>query len=265
MMLMTTPEVLYNIVRNGNKILVVGGGFAKLQLDHPKILVWDDEVTGFDTKQIPITVKAILWGRNISHETTNKLNMEIRRLHALKFPMLRPNEVRNLLSLVVDKPAPVVNEVVEVVTEPVVTEPITQEPLTEQVEDTTMAKNAGRNELKNFLIKNLKLDVDYSVRGSVSQEAGRLFKMASTAGIKTTKGSVVQAVSKILREMKTNKSKPVAPAKSKAETNDFAELKRLIGDAQAALKLVAEHMHKVEKEVESARSARARLLKILEG
>lgn len=269
----TTPELLARLVNEGGRILLSGGGLSKLPAeyqDHPKLIIRDDNVdNGAFKRPIPSNVRAIIWNRNISHEAAGRLNQAVEGLHALKFPMQRTAEIRQLLSCIVPLSTAIMEEEVESEAVPTSIEVHTEE-------TTDMAKKpAEKGSVKAFVAKYIDVKKDFSARGSITAEGARLYQKAKSEGLKTTENSLIQAVGVLLREWKGAKEKKPfiapAPAKKKASNDDFSELDELIAEAinkleasVAAIKLVQEHLPKVKVETERLRGLRERLMKVLE-
>lgn len=260
---MDTKELLAQIVTKGGKILLVGGGLSKLgadYLNHPGIIVWDDEKQDHNSKHVPGSVKVIMWNRLVSHATVDKLNNAIHSLGAIKMPMLVNHEIKNYLSKIVptekkeDRLIPLSAPLDSPITEPT--------PLEEGKEE--MPKQVDKGALQKFLAKNMNIQIDYSQRGSIAKEANRLFPKAKSDGIKTTIGSLTQAVGKLAKNLSKAKHQPASSSAAKSTNDDFEELDKLLADAVAAMKLIQEHLPKVRKEVEKLRSSREKMLKLLE-
>lgn len=280
---MEPKKYIQSIVQNGGRVLLVGGGLAKLPIayhEHPRIMVWDDEVEGIQNRTIPATVKVIMWSRRISHATTIRLNNAVQGLHAIKFPMMKVRDIKNLLSEVIPVGPEYSVNGVEIDEEPITkTEfiPLTKpEVKVERVKETVMVKRntVKSGSVKNLVINNIGPDVDFSKRGSIAKEARRLMVIAKADGLETTEGSINQAIrAHLIKSAKETTELVNAPLeKSRRETvkplglsknDDFDELDKMLVDAVAAMKLIQEHMPKVKKEVEKLRVLREKMLTLL--
>ncbi len=275
---MTSPELIAHIMKGGGRILVVGGETKDLPRqfhEHAQILIWDDNQQSLLNKEVPSNVRVIMWSRWISHTMVSRLNIAAKQLKALKFPMLRPREIKELLAEVAQTqeppsaaPAEIIQQQIEQINQ--TNEPEFPDYVSEpEVKETTMAKS-DKNvvTMKEFIAKHINPSIDYSVKGSKTKEGGRLFDIAKKEGFKSTPMSMNNAVSMFIRELAEGKSKPVKPtsvSKPRVTTgDDFEELEKLIGDAIVALKLVQEHMPKVRKETEKLRGLKAKFMKLLE-
>ena len=268
---MQSPELIKTIMKKGGYILVVGGGCSDLPLpyhEHPQILIWDDNQQNLDNKEIPTNTRVIMYNRWISHTLAKRLSNAARNLHALRFPMLKARQMKELLSEVVqaepqEVPEEVIQEQIEQVNATIPDE--TQEIKELDMPKQTVSKVKGF--IKEFVAKNIRINLDYDVKGTKSAEGTRLYELATKEGIKTTKASVIQAVYVTLKELagkKTVRKSPAAKAKTDGKGDDFAELNRLIEDAITAMKLVQEHLPNVLKETEKLRAMRAKFLALLE-
>lgn len=276
---MNNPELVATILKHGGRLLLVGGDMESLPrplLEHPQILVWDDTRQNLLNKEIPSNVKVIIYNRWVSHSLVAKLNVAAKQLRAVKFPMQKQREIRELLAHIAQaEPQPVSPIDVEVEIEKVnkTAEPAFPEYHEEpEVEETTnMAKTQSKSPLKDFIAKHMNINLDYSVKGVKITEARRLFEIAEKEGLKTTQGSISQGIYVMVRELKGKK--PVRKASTTRESSrekqqsvgdDFEELGRLISDAIVAMKLVQEHLPKVRKETEKLRGMKNKFLKLLE-
>ncbi len=288
----TEPQLLARLVKHGGRVLVVGGGIADLPQnirDHPAILLWDDDRQGMQVKEVPSNTKAILFNRWVSHATAAKLHDAARRLHTLKYPMLRTREIKSLLSEIVaeerqlpaDVPEPTPAEIATVQHTQEVKEMAAKKKEQDQ-EQTKQIQSGKKGAVVGFVVKNLALGTDWTQRGAISQEGDRIFALAEKAGVTTTIGSVRQCVSKVVSDLgkqtshrggRVAKVKPtkvargartakVAPFKA-AGHDDFAELDRLMEEALTAIRLVQEHLPIVKKETERLRNMRQQMLDML--
>lgn len=290
-----TPELVATLLKSGGKILIVGGGTSELPnniTNHPQILIWDDTKQGIEQKEVPSNVKIIMYNRWISHTNRWRLDSAAKSLRAIKFPMLKTREIKELLSefiqaepmdITKEKMDEVVLDIVvkdefdeEKVSEPIVSEP--SEPIVNETEVgldmSNLKKTSKSSPLRDFIVKNLNINNDYSVKGSISKEAKRLFPLAKEKGATQSINSLNQGISHILIEIKKNKGIIIEPrtrgvalssrVKEDPKTNndDFEQLDVLIQDAIAAMKLVQEHLPKVRKETERLRSMKDKVLKL---
>lgn len=279
---LTKPELIAHILKEGGKILIAGGSMEdylpKQYKDHPQIIIWDDDRQGFTNKEVPSNTRVIMYNRWVSHPTAKKLTSAAFSLHALRFPMLRTREIKELLSEVVQTEAPQLEpQVIEEELQKEVDKSLgdtesTLDGTPKEVEVEKMPKKIlSRGVLQDFIAKNIDVTKDYTARGSVSEEGRRLFDKAKQAGVKTTSSSIEQAVRIFIKTWQKNKGqvnvKPATKTPSQAEVkssaDDFEQLEVLIVDAIAAMKLVQEHLPKVKKETERLRGMRAKLMKFL--
>jgi hypothetical protein len=276
---MNSPELVATILKQGGRLLLVGGDMETLPrqlIEHPQILVWDDTRQNLLNKEIPSNVRVIIYNRWVSHSLVAKLNVAAKQLRAIKFPMQRPREIRELLAYIAQaEPQPVTPIDLELEIEKVNK---TVEPpldLNEAVKDTITMPATKKGEmgfLTAFIAKNLDTTKEYSVKGSKTKEAMRLWDIAQKEKVPTTKLSLVNGVSFYIRKnLEGTKTKGIAAHASRvkdtvttAGVDDFAELERLIVDAIAAMKLVQEHLPKVRKETEKLRGLKSKFLKLLE-
>lgn len=293
----TDAQMLARLIHTGGKILVVGGGVSELPkqyIEHPALLLWDDNQQGTLQKDVPSNVRAILWNRWISHAMAGRLNLAAKQLRALKFPMLRTREIKMLLSEIVQEerslpelPASDVKTTTErfdrrVAEQERQEQPIQQEPTQEMVKAAQSGNKKGT--MQAFIAKHINLQTDWKVRGSIAHEGARLFTLAEKEGLETTQESIKTAVGILVRSLghTTSRSKPDAEKRTskKRKTtrtaapsvrqsaatskDDFDQLDSLLSDAITALQLVQEHMPKVKKETERLRGMREKMLKMLE-
>ena len=108
---MNSPELVATILKQGGRLLLVGGDMETLPrqlIEHPQILVWDDTRQNLLNKEIPSNVRVIIYNRWVSHSLVAKLNVAAKQLRAIKFPMQRPREIRELLAYIAQaEPQPV--------------------------------------------------------------------------------------------------------------------------------------------------------------
>lgn len=296
---MNTPELVASILKKGGKCLIAGGevgNFPKEYQEHPQLILWDDNVQEYIHKEIPSNVKIIMWSRWLSHAHARKLNNAAKDLRAIKFPLLKPREIKHMLAefmqadaveltngeldkaieetiakqdemFAPDEPVFLPSDLVE--SSERVNEAITAaENITEKDYITVPKKTiVAAGELTRFVARNINLHIDYKVRGSQSKEGKRLFDKAKSEGLKTTASSVIQAVGVIARSIGKNKAAPlktVAAVTGIKVTDDFEELDKLLSDAIESLKLVQEHMPKVRKETERLRGMKEKFRQFLE-
>jgi len=307
-----TPELIASIMKGGGHLLLVGEGMNDLPksiVEHPQILIWDDvgQKGTYLNQEVPSNTKVIVYNRWISHALVKRLNNAAISLRAIKFPMMRNREIKELLAEFIQaEPLPIsVNglekEVQEIVAkerlEDLVHDAVTQikaetEPAdvtqyeSNEVKDSDMPKSKGTykppSPLRDFVVKHMNVNTDYTVKGSIVKEARRLFDKAEREGLKTTIASVNQSIYQIIKEIRGNKGKPKSEhgtgtslsahvptprtKKAKPETttaDDFEQLEIFIADAIAAMKLVQEHLPKVRKETVRLRSMKDKLMKVL--
>lgn len=263
---LTQPGLIARILHDGGKLLIVGGAITEFMptslQNHPQVVVWDDEKQGFSNKEVPANARVIMYNRWVSHGTAAKLREAAVSRHALLFPMLKTGEMKRLLAEVIQtEPA----ECAAV--ETAIAEQKTK--LQEEKEETTVVqkKISKQGELQRFLSRNLDLDIDFSVKGSKSDEARRLLPLAQKDGLPTTEASIANAIGIIVKNLgkEPTKTRPSVEKKTAATTgasDDFEQLDRLIQDAIAAMKLVQEHLPKVRRETGKLRAMREKALKI---
>jgi len=283
---MTSPELIAHIMKGGGRILVVGGETKDLPRqyhEHAQILIWDDNQQNLLNKEVPSNVKVILFSRWISHTMAARLHKAAKQLNALKFPMLRPREIKELLAEVAQTPEPPSAAPIEVIEQHIEQINSTNAPefpdyVSEpEVKDTTMAKQ-DLGSVTKFVARNVNINQDYTQKGSIRREGLRLYLLAEKEGIKTTEGSILNATSLAIRNVgkttsrkpgqsrkaKTTREEPTTTTTKSSTTDDFEELEKLIVDAIAAMKLVQEHLPKVRKETEKLRGLKAKFMKLLE-
>jgi hypothetical protein len=250
---MNNPELVASLLKQGGKVLIVGGEVKDLPQEyheHPQVLIWDDNKQGFNQKDVPSNVKVIIYSRWVSHATAKQLSNAAKNLHAIRFPMLRPREIKALMS------------------EVVVTEPIkaSAEQLEVEINSHTIVETdmPQPKSVKEFIAKYMNINIDYKVKGTVAAESRRLSEIAKKEEFKTTTGSIAQAMYLLLRDMGKSKKpaivKPVKPSKKLVEGDDFDELYKLLDDAISAMKLIQEHMPKVRMETEKLRNMRKKAI-----
>lgn len=279
----TTAQMLARLIHSGGKILVAGGTVGDLPsryTGHPALVIWDDNDQDFSHKEVPANVRAILTTRWISHPNRDRLRVAADRMRALRFPNLRARQIKELLSEIIQEAPEPVETVDAAALDQLVEQlrPVAATLTREEEGDSELAKKSpGVGELTAYIAKHLKVDTDWTVRGSIRREGERLLERIKAEGkIKTTPGSVNQAVGKMVRDLgkaTATRRKTAAVAIKTRETegipagtkkgDDFDELMSLLGDAVSALKLVQEHMPKVRKEVEKLRTVRDRMMKAL--
>ncbi len=272
----TTSHMLARLVNGGGKILIVGGGVENLPhqyVNHPQLLFWDDNFQGHEHKEVPTNVRAIVWGRWISHSTVARLNKVVTARRLLKFPFLKPGQMKSLLADVVSgalKP-------------PVTTSETRQEvPVSELQQEQPEKPRAKIGQVGDLIERHLDWGLDYTVLGTVTRETKRLMSIAEAEGIPTTMGSLMEGIrtrlkrkgiatvnrvpGALLKVPKPKKEKVIAPAHkpvTKGE-DDFVTLDRLLEDAITALKLVQEHMPKVREETQRLRGVREKMMALLQ-
>lgn len=259
---MNNPQLVASLLKQGGRVLIVGGEMKDLPRayhEHPQIIVWDDNQNHISTKEIPTNVKVIIYNRWVSHGTAKKLSDAARNLHAIKFPMLRSREIKELMAEVIQaEPVEIPQEQVEQI-------------ITEQVNEpeTTVAKQE-LGALKKFIAKHINMGLDYSVKGTKTKEGRRLYELSKKEGVKTTPLSAIQGVRVVIDEISGHKKSPKvirAPkvtVKSQEGVDDFAELDRLLTDAITAMKLIQEHLPKVRNETEKLRGMKAKVLSLFD-
>jgi hypothetical protein len=260
-------DVVARLLKNGGYVLVVGGGTEKLPeryLKHPQVLTWDDNHQGLEHKQVPSNVRAILYNRWLSHAVARRVRYAAEQLRIPIFPMLKTREVREILDGVVHE-------------EPIVTIPETpielppEEPSTTPAflmpEDLAVPKQQLKpGALQTFIAKHVRGDL--TIRGSIAAEGRRLMPLLKEAGIKTTEGSVVQAI-KVFKDkgLKPHKGAP-EPTRERKESSvtksdEFAEIERLLTDARSALDLALEAIPTFRKKIEQIEKKQAKLRELL--
>lgn len=269
---MTNPELVAHLIKQGGRVLVVGGETADLPRayqEHAQILIWDDDRINILNREIPSNTKVIIWSRWISHTMVARLNIAAKQLHAIKFPMLRPREIKLLLSEIIQS-EPADAEVLPMETLEKEIENIIPQQEQEEVKETTVMAKTKMGGLQAFYAKFLNVDRDYTVKGSKVDEARRLFKIAEREGVKTTLGSLANGLLPFLKKLQKGRTTPpkvkttTEVVKQPSMNDDFEELERLISDAIVAMKLVQEHLPKVRKETEKLRGLKQKFLRLLE-
>lgn len=265
---MTNPELIAHLLKQGGRVLVAGGGISdiltKQQREDPRIVCWDDEDRNFDAREVPSNVRAIIFNRWISHQLSAKLAEAAKRMHIVRFPMLRTREIKTLLEEAYQTEAPeVAPEVAATAIAEAEARDAAAEETTAMVKEAEVATTAGKSRgfLQAFIAKHMNLSIDYSVKGSIAREGDRLLAKAKTEGVKTTQHSMRNALAIAIRNMGKARKPAAQPTDMQ---DDFAQLDRLIEDAITAMKLVQEHLPKVRKETERLRGMRERMLKLLE-
>ncbi len=269
----TTPQMLARLVHAGGKVLVVGGGTENLPTkytNHPQLLFWDDNVQGHEHKEVPANVRVIMWTRWISHSTAGRLNEAVIRRRLLKFPLLRTGELKALLAEIVQEASMEIKNEQEV--------QVPQEAV--RVVEFERQKSGT---VRGFVRTNFNPNLKYSERGVISEEGKRLFELAQVNEIRTTYGSVVEALRVTLKKLgvATNRTsttprvkKPkgeirqagpaVSRPRSTSGNDDFDQLDKLIEDAITAFRLVQEQMSVVREETERWRGMREKMRALLE-
>lgn len=277
---MTNPELVAHLIKQGGRVLVVGGETADLPRayqEHAQILIWDDDRINILNREIPSNTKVIIWSRWISHTMVARLNIAAKQLHAIKFPMLRPREIKLLLSEIIQS-EPADAEVLPMETlEKEIENIIPLLDMNEEVKDTIVAKQHVKVEmgaLQQFYAKHLDIHRDYTVKGSKVGEAKRLFEIANREGVKTTLASLANGLGVFIKRLDKGRATPPkvktihvtksGEVKQPSMNDDFEELERLISDAIVAMKLVQEHLPKVRKETEKLRGLKQKFLRLLE-
>lgn len=276
--------------KKGGCILVVGGGISNIHLpDHPQILVWDDVKVDCLHKEVPTNTRAILWTKHIGHSMAARLNNAAEKFHILKFPMLKTQDLRYLLSEI--KPY----EEMERITEP---DPIPKskslfdegaifggvpqlmenrpnENPVEIVEAETSAelepnemslRKPERGEVPKILAEILT-----TKEGSITEEAERVTPiLKSKYGLKMSPAAIYSAVLSAMNRRGT-KTGELAHARRKVElpveaepkpgaTEDsFTEAEKMLKDAQAAITLLQEFIPKLRKETANLRKREAKI------
>lgn len=272
----TNAQVVARIAKSGGKILVVGGETSNLPdriKNHAQIVIWDDNVQDFTNKEVPRNTRVILCSRWLSHTNKWRLDKAAKELRALKFPNLKAREIKEFLSeMIQEEPevAPIEEkEVKQIVEQQQQLDEITIETNKEIKEIEQVAKtNLKRGVLKNFIVKYLDINKDYTVKGSITKEAVRLFDKAKQEGLKTTLASVSQGVSVTVKQLRGNKSAPaVKPTTKTSKTisslGSFAELDRLIVEAITAMQLVQEKLTEIKAESEESQNMKKKLAEFL--
>jgi len=265
--MMSTPQLVAGLLKTGGKLLIVGGGMAELPdpiANHPQILIWDDHDDAIGRREVPTNVKVIMYNRWVSHATARKLGVAANSLRAIKFPMLKTREIKELLSEflqtdAIEAPKQELERETEafIASTPIVTE---EKPSESAIEETVVVNSkdrVGAGVLKDFIARKFDSAKSYKERGTISKEAERLFKLAKGEGIQTSKNSIAQAIGKL---SKTGGKTHHIPTRN--VNDDFEQLDVLISDAIAAMKLVQEHLPKVRKETERLRGMKDRVLKL---
>lgn len=270
----TNPQLVARLLKQGGKALLVGGNVTQWltqeYLDHPQIVVWDDQRESIKDKEVPSTTKVILWTRFVSHPDVGRLNDAAARLRLVKFPMLTAGDVKRLLGEVVHPPNEIRSEPPTVVakSQPMATVTVrVKRPI------------AGHGQTQAFIRENYNKDVDYDVRGSIATEARRLFKLSEERGFKTTFPSLEQALRIIVRPPDSRRApvkEPTATIKKSATSvvpsplikgpdDDFEVLESMIEEVIMSLKLIQEHLPKVRKETERVRGLKEQMMRLLNG
>jgi hypothetical protein len=271
--MMSTPQLVAGLLKTGGKLLIVGGGTGELPdpiANHPQILIWDDHDMAIGNREVPSNVKVIMYNRWVSHQTARKLGAAANSLRAIKFPMLKTREIKELLSeFLQTEPIAAPLQELERETERFIasTVEVTEEVPHEvaELKEETVVKSSGRVEqgaLKGFLEKNFDNTQSYKARGAISKEAKRLTVIAKKEGIESSFASIAQAVGKLARNKKPLPTTRPTSQLARGNNDDFEQLDVLISDAIAAMKLVQEHLPKVRKETERLRGMKDRVLKL---
>jgi hypothetical protein len=96
----TNIQVLHRLLHRGGHVIVAGGTIKDLPqryLEHPQVLVWDDNDQEFAHKTIPTNTRGIVYNRWISHSNAHRLRDAAKQLGIPVFPLLRRREVLEIL------------------------------------------------------------------------------------------------------------------------------------------------------------------------
>ena len=276
---------LHELISTGGKVLVVGGYNKSWReyRNHPQLEFW----TGDDSTKIyervkrgiyPEPLKAVLVSRFISHNCLNPILAEARRKQAVIFAPLADGQLRKKLEEIVGPKQEIKRDLVplkESFNKPrIVTETnVVQEQKVEEKEINMTPESkktiAAKGQIKSFVQK-------YQEAGnSTTNEAKRLLVIAGELGIKTTQGSLEQAV-RIYRKQ-NNISSPRANGwdtrrknQSKTETKQVAKssgkntLLELIDEAITAMKLVRDEVKKLDNQSSDYLKLKNKLAALLE-
>jgi hypothetical protein len=260
------PELVASLLKKGGKVLIAGGetkDLPRAYQEHAQILIWDDNKQNINMREIPANVKIIIYTRWVSHATARRLSEAAVKLHAIKFPMLRPREVKSLLSEVIPVSPPTFEEIkqehdaeIAQTTTPEIEEPVVK----------TKRNISPAGSIQSLLAEHLNREIDFTIWGSARKEAERILPIAKERGLtNATLNSIGGAIPYFLKRNKDKPTPKIQPVvKVESSSDDFAELDRLIGDAILALKLVQEHMPKVRNETEKLRGMKEQFRKLLE-
>jgi hypothetical protein len=280
------PTMIARVLRQrGGVALVVGGGVRHLKLEHPQVLLWDDEVISWERRAVPDNARFILWTDKISHAKAQILAKAAKKRRAIKFPLVKVQALRDMLHVVINPNGHNMSE--EEITPAPTPAPVlrthdVQPPALPEPEMTL--RKPKRGEMMAWLPSVMGTD-------NPRREAERLMPIVLRKGIKMTYAALEQAVrySRI-----NNPTKPVAatepapvaklimttlPAPSpplaaevKATTpepqliltDDFSDAEKMLKDAQAAIALLIELIPKLRKETAELREYRAKVRALLE-
>jgi hypothetical protein len=260
---------LHSLIANGGKVLVVGGtmnkGWESFRA-HPAIVFWCGSQSEIERhlkngNNFPDNVKGVVISRFISHAQSGKVMEEARRKRALILASKNDGEITRILEEIVTKPEVKETHVVEgphgtpmTVTAP---EPILRAP------------HSG--ELADFVAKNWTPGEPNVVA------ARRILPMMAAQGIRTTEGSIAQAITQLKRKIGVGAKSPVVASatpvaavdvptvvKKSAETPED-DLLKVIADAKLSLQLVEDEVKKFKSDRAEYQRLREKLAALLKG
>lgn len=257
-------------VKNGGKILAVGGGFSKLPpryQEHPLLEIWDPKVhPGLLHKTIPSNIRAVVVGTTISHALFNQLHATaIARLLTF-FPLNRGGSLRVALSGLFHDEA--VMDMAEVESPP---EPRTPwlTPETTSVEtpviEEPLMRKSKRGEQQAILAQ------EHQEGRSVTAESRRLLPIFKAKyQITTTAGSLAQGVRLFRKKAGTYKPlgkgrTPDAPSAPHQAVSGAKDVLQILLDQKDALDIAIDYITKQEGIIAQAAPALALIAQIQAG
>lgn len=189
-------------------VVVVGVRSTNLDAvyrEHPRVVVWESTDPKSLNKDLPTNARAVVMTRFVDHTLSGRIIEQARQRNLTLFPMLETGQIKAQLDELLDMNA-----------------------------KETPKEPPKKGQLKDFVAKNS------DPNANVKSETSRLMSLASKAGIKTTPGSVEQAIRVHRRSILHGKPSSIL---TKSQ-----QLVKVLDDCIAGLELLREEVQRIEKE-----------------
>lgn len=231
--------------------------------EHPQILIWDDNDSGFAHKQVPTNTRGIVYNRWISHQNAKRLRLAAEQLRIPVFPLLRKREVMEVLDTITREEVSAPEQAEVPVFETIPLPEIEEETMPALLTNEDMMRKAKRGEMTKIILPKIAIGLP-----SVAAEADKLMPILKKEyHINMTRAALVQAITKYRASDASGERKVQAKIDkvvNKISPDEFAEGERLLKDARAAIDLFLNFLPALRKQSKELQEKQEKIRRLLE-